>query len=74
MLRSNQVVPYDNASKVLRSVAEQLGNINVVGLDAEHRAMIEVLQRQAAATGSEMFSLAHERFVAERAGDVKPGE
>lgn len=74
MLKAHQVVPYDNASKTLRSVAETIGSINVAGLDAEHRAMIEVLQRQAAATASEMFSLAHERFIAERTGDVKPGE
>lgn len=74
MLKTHQVIPYDTASTVLRSAADLIGTVNVAGLDAEHRAMIEVLQRQCVATAHEMFTLAHERFVAERAGDVKPGE
>lgn len=74
MIKAHQLVPYDNAAKQMEKVCELLASVNVAGIDQVDVKTLTDLYARAAAFRSELQSTAHERFVAERMGDVKPGE
>lgn len=74
MLKAHQVKPYDDAAKSLGRVAEMLAAINIAGLNAEDVDAITGLLHQTVCIKNQLFRQAHERFVAERRGEVGAGK
>lgn len=74
LIKAHQVIPYDQAAKKLEQVTTLLASVNVAGLDPVDVKQLTELYALASAFRSELFGKAHARYVAERAGDVKPGE
>jgi hypothetical protein len=74
MITAKQLPIYDAASRKIEVAARELETINVAGLEEIDRkwladAIVEVRRMR-----HEFYHKAHARFVAERMGDVKPGE
>lgn len=74
MIKANQLTAYDQAAKTIEEAAKLLDGINIARLDPDDRDNVVLLVSDAHKLRVELFHKAHERFVAERSGDVKPGE
>ena len=74
MIKAHQVKPYDDASKGIEKAASILEQINVAGLNSDDAVWLLQTITELRGMRSMFFNEAHRRFVAERKGDVKPGE
>lgn len=74
MIKAHQLIPYDSASKRIEQAAQLLEGTNVAGLNEIDQKWLADIVVEVRRMRHEFFRKAHERFIAERTGDVAPGK